>query len=81
MKLFQYITVIPLQQSSVFSRLGEKSQVSSTSNQDFSEDKTYLEDSLISRETVLPYAGVFKQEQRKKSINKNEIQKSKKFFK
>ncbi|KDR16230.1 hypothetical protein L798_09647 [Zootermopsis nevadensis] len=73
----KYITVIPLQQSSVFSRLGEKSQVSSTSNQDFSEDKTYLEDSLISRETVLPYAGVFKQEQRKKSINKNEIQKIK----
>jgi hypothetical protein len=81
MRLFQCITLIPLQQPSVFSRLGEKSQVSSTSNQDFLEDKTYLEESPVSRETVLPYAGVFKQEPRKKTMKKVEIQKSKEYLK
>lgn len=72
--------MIPLQQSSVFSRLGEKSQVSSTSNQDVLEEKTYL-DIPVSRESVLPYAGVFKQEPQKKTVKKVHIQKSKKFLK
>jgi hypothetical protein len=81
MGLFQYITFIPLQQSSVFSRLGEKSQVTSTSSQDFLEDKTYLEDTSVCRETVLPYAGVFKQEPKKKIMKKVEIQKGKEYFK
>lgn len=71
--------MIPLQQSSVFLRLGEKSQVSSTSNQDILEEKTYLEDIPVSRESVLPYAGVFKQERRKKTVKKVHIQKSKKY--
>jgi hypothetical protein len=73
--------MIPLQQSSVFSRLGEKSQVSSTSNQDVSGEKTYLEDIPVSRGPVLPYAGVFKQEPRKKTVKKVQIQKSKKSLK
>jgi hypothetical protein len=81
MRSFHCIALIPLQQSSVFSRLGEKPQVSSTSNQDLLEDETYLEDSPVSRETVLPYAGVFKQEPRKKLLKKVEIQKSKEWFK
>lgn len=69
--------MIPLQQSSVFSRLGEKSQVSSTSSQDVLEEKTYLEDIPVSRESVLPYAGVFKQESQKKTVKRVQIQKSK----
>jgi hypothetical protein len=69
--------MIPLQQSSVFSRLGEKSQVSSTSNQGVLEEKTYLEDIPVPRESVLPYAGVFKQGQEKKTVKKINIQKSK----
>jgi hypothetical protein len=68
------------QQSSVFSRLGEKPQVSSTSNQDMLEDKNYLEDIPVSRESVLPYAGVFKQEPRKKVVKKVQMQKSKEHF-
>ncbi|XP_023703277.1 uncharacterized protein C19orf47 homolog isoform X2 [Cryptotermes secundus] len=63
------------EKSSVFLRLGEKSQVSSTSNQDILEGKTYLEDIPVSRESVLPYAGVFKQERRKKTVKKVHIQK------
>jgi hypothetical protein len=55
--------------------------VSSTSNQDLLEDKTYLEDISVSREAVLPYAGVFKQESRKKITKKVQIQKSKEHFK
>jgi hypothetical protein len=70
-----------IQQSSVFSRLGEKSQVSSTSNQDRLEDKHFLEDMPASRESVLPYAGVFKQEPRKKIVKKFQIQESKNIFK
>jgi len=69
-----------IQQSSVFSRLGEKSQVSSTSNQDVFQDKDYTEDTPVPRESVLPYAGVFKQEPRKKIVKKVPIQKSKKHF-
>lgn len=69
-----------IQQSSVFSRLGEKSQVSSTSNQDMLQDKDYTEDTPVPRESVLPYAGVFKQEPRKKIVKKVPIQKSKKHF-
>jgi len=67
-----------IQQSSVFSRLGEKSQVSSTSNQDMLQDKDYTEDTPVPRESVLPYAGVFKQESRKKIVKKIPVQKSKK---
>ena len=69
-----------MQQSSVFSRLGEKSQVSSTSNQDVLQDKDYTEDTPVSRESVLPYAGVFKQEPRNKIVKKVPIEKSKKHF-
>lgn len=73
--------MIPLQQSSVFSRLGEKSQVSSTSNQDVLEQKTYFEDIPVSRESALPYVGVFKPEPQKKTMKKVHIQKSKKSLK
>lgn len=44
------------------------------------EDKNYLEDIRASRESVLPYAGVFKQEPRKKTVKKIQIQKSKEHF-
>ncbi|PSN56261.1 hypothetical protein C0J52_00380 [Blattella germanica] len=53
-------------QSSVFSRLGEKPQVSSTSNTDTEDDKSYMETVPVGRESSLPYAGVFKQDARKK---------------
>ncbi|XP_069699409.1 uncharacterized protein C19orf47 homolog isoform X1 [Periplaneta americana] len=61
-------------QSSVFSRLGEKPQVSSTSSQDKLEDETYLEDDVP---ISLPYAGVLKQDAKKKIVKKIQIQKVK----
>jgi hypothetical protein len=69
-----------IQQSSVFSRLGEKSQVTSTSNQEVLQDKDCTEDTPVHRESVLPYAGVFKQEPRKKIMKKVQIQKSNEIF-